>query len=150
MANSYGISERDEQRIRARDKRCVYCGAKFRKSPRRYWPTIEHFNNDGPFDEYFNIGLCCWGCNSSKRRQSLSAWLDSDYCRRKKITCRSVANAVRQYLHRIKGRPNKDAAMIRVYDEAGNVIQTHEHRRDFKEVGRSKKRCEYCVKSAIL
>jgi len=30
--------------------------------------------------------------------------------------------------------------MIRVYDEAGNVIQTHEHRRDFKEVGRSKKR----------
>jgi len=49
----------------------------------------------------------------------------------KKITRRSVANAVRQYLHRIKGRPNKDAAMIRVYDEAGNVIETHEHKGDF-------------------
>jgi hypothetical protein len=28
MANNYGISDRDEQRIRTRDKRCVYCGVK--------------------------------------------------------------------------------------------------------------------------
>jgi hypothetical protein len=28
--------------------------------------------------------------------------------------------------------PSNDA-MIRVYDEAGNVIETHEHKRDFKE-----------------
>ena len=26
-----------------------------------------------------------------------------------------------------------DDAVIRVYDEAGNVIETHEHRGDFKE-----------------
>ena len=26
-----------------------------------------------------------------------------------------------------------DDAMIRVYDAAGNVIETHEHKRDFKE-----------------
>jgi hypothetical protein len=26
-----------------------------------------------------------------------------------------------------------DDAMIRVYDEAGNVIETHEHKGDFKE-----------------
>jgi hypothetical protein len=26
-----------------------------------------------------------------------------------------------------------DDAVIRVYDEAGNVIETHEHARDFKE-----------------
>jgi hypothetical protein len=25
------------------------------------------------------------------------------------------------------------AAVIRVYDEAGNVIETHEHKGDFKE-----------------
>jgi hypothetical protein len=25
------------------------------------------------------------------------------------------------------------AALIRVYDEAGNVIETHEHKGDFKE-----------------
>src|SRR5947199_10141507 len=113
MANSYGISERDEQRIRARDKRCVYCGAKFRKSPRRYWPTIEHFNNDGPFDEYFNIGLCCWGCNSSNRRQGLSEWLDSATCRPKKITCRAWAKIVPNYITTSKSQTTKDATMIR-------------------------------------
>jgi hypothetical protein len=26
-----------------------------------------------------------------------------------------------------------DDALIRVYDEAGNVIETHEHKGDFKE-----------------
>jgi len=26
-----------------------------------------------------------------------------------------------------------DHALIRVYDEAGNVVETHEHTRDFKE-----------------
>jgi hypothetical protein len=26
-----------------------------------------------------------------------------------------------------------DNAVIRVYDEAGNVVETHEHTRDFKE-----------------
>jgi len=30
------------------------------------------------------------------------------------------------------GKTNRDAA-IRLYDEAGNVIQTHEHAGEFKE-----------------
>ena len=30
-------------------------------------------------------------------------------------------------------QPNRMSAVIRVYDEAGNVIETHEHKGDFKE-----------------
>jgi hypothetical protein len=32
-----------------------------------------------------------------------------------------------------KFRSRSHAAVIRVYDEAGNVIETHEHAGDFKE-----------------
>ena len=32
-----------------------------------------------------------------------------------------------------KHRSRSHAAVIRVYDDAGNVIQTHEHKGDFKE-----------------
>jgi hypothetical protein len=32
---------------------------------------------------------------------------------------------------KFRGRPHD--AVIRVYDEAGNVIETHEHKGDFKE-----------------
>jgi len=52
MANTYGISDHNERRIRTRDKRCVYCGVKFRRVPRGNSATIEHFNNNGPFDQY--------------------------------------------------------------------------------------------------
>jgi hypothetical protein len=31
----------------------------------------------------------------------------------------------------LRARPHR--AVIRVYDEAGNVIETHEHKGDFKE-----------------
>ena len=120
MANSYGISEQDEQRIRARDKNCVYCGVKLKKSPWRDSATIEHFNNDGPFQEYFNIAMCCRACNSSKGVKNLLAWLDSPYCQKKGISQRTVAKVVREYL-----RTNESAA--------GNVSETHEHKGDFKE-----------------
>jgi len=32
-----------------------------------------------------------------------------------------------------KFRSRSDDAVIRVYDEAGNVIETHEHKGEFKE-----------------
>jgi hypothetical protein len=32
-----------------------------------------------------------------------------------------------------KFRTRSQEAVIRVYDEAGNVIETHEHKSDFKE-----------------
>jgi len=98
MANPYGISDRDERRIRARDKRCVYCGVTLRKSSWGDYPTIEHFNNDGPFDHYGNIAMCCRACNGSKGVTTLLVWLDSPYCQRKGISRARVAAVVRRYL----------------------------------------------------
>jgi hypothetical protein len=41
----------------------------------------------------------------------------------------TVANAISYALRRSRSHD----AVIRVYDEAGNVIETHEHKGDFKE-----------------
>jgi hypothetical protein len=41
----------------------------------------------------------------------------------------AVSNAVGYAKHRSRSHD----AVIRVYDEAGNVIETHEHKGDFKE-----------------
>jgi hypothetical protein len=41
----------------------------------------------------------------------------------------AVANAIGYAEHRSRSHH----AVIRVYDEAGNVIETHEHKGDFKE-----------------
>lgn len=41
----------------------------------------------------------------------------------------AVSNAVSYAMHNSRSHD----AMICVYDEAGNVIETHEHKRDFEE-----------------
>ena len=41
----------------------------------------------------------------------------------------AVANAIGYAMHRSRAHP----AVIRVYDEAGNVIETHQHEGDFKD-----------------
>ena len=41
----------------------------------------------------------------------------------------AVENAIGYAEHRIRSHD----AVIRVYDDAGNVIETHEHKGDFKE-----------------
>jgi hypothetical protein len=43
------------------------------------------------------------------------------------------ADAISNAVDYAKFRSRSHRAMIRVYDEAGNVIETHEHRSDFKE-----------------
>ena len=42
-------------------------------------------------------------------------------------------NAIRDAIDYAKCRSRSHDAVIRVYDEAGNVIETHEHAGDFKE-----------------
>jgi hypothetical protein len=42
-------------------------------------------------------------------------------------------NAVSNAIGYAKHRSRSADAVIRVYDEAGNVIETHEHKGDFKE-----------------
>jgi len=41
----------------------------------------------------------------------------------------AISNAIGYAVHRSRSH----RAVIRVYDEAGNVIETHEHAGDFKE-----------------
>jgi hypothetical protein len=43
------------------------------------------------------------------------------------------ANAISNAINYAKFFSRSHDALIRVYDEAGNVIETHEHKGDFKE-----------------
>jgi hypothetical protein len=47
---------------------------------------------------------------------------------------RAEPNAISDAIGYAKHRSRSHHAVIRVYDEAGNVIETHEHAGDFKEV----------------
>jgi hypothetical protein len=55
------------------------------------------------------------------------------------MRCRSVAcgyaepNAIRNAIDHAKFFSRSYRAVIRVYNDAGNVIETHEHTGDFKE-----------------
>jgi len=60
--------------------------------------TIEHFNNDGPYDEKYNVAICCRRCNSSKGKKKLSAWFKTPYCREKKINIETVSKPVKEYM----------------------------------------------------
>jgi hypothetical protein len=42
-------------------------------------------------------------------------------------------NAIRNAIHYAEFYNRSQDVVIRVYDEAGNVIETHEHKGDFKE-----------------
>jgi 5-methylcytosine-specific restriction endonuclease McrA len=101
MSNTYGISKQDEREIRARDKTCVYCGILMKQPPHARGTsgaTIEHFNNDGPFEEKYNVAICCRRCNSSKGTVRLSAWFKTPYCRQKKINEETVSKPVKEYM----------------------------------------------------
>jgi hypothetical protein len=98
MPNTYGIAKQDEQEIRARDKTCVYCRILMKRSVRSFGATIEHFDNDGPFHEKYNVAICCRGCNSSKGAKTLLAWFKSDYCDEKGISYKTVLKPVKDYM----------------------------------------------------
>jgi hypothetical protein len=107
MPNRYGISEEVEKEIGARDKRCVYCHVLLQHYPYAMsasGATIEHFNNDGPFDKKYNVAFCCRRCNSSKGTQKLSDWFDTAYCknRKREINARTVAKPVKEYIRLTK------------------------------------------------
>jgi len=114
MSNSFGISRKDEDELRTRDKTCVYCGKamkthaeiKAARAQRADEATIEHLNFDGPF--YVRDGLkkedlviCCRGCNSSRGERRLLDWFKSDYCVSRNINKDTVAEAVTRYLRRV-------------------------------------------------
>ncbi len=103
MANRWGIPAPLEQKIRRRDKRCVYCGAFFRADSRRK-VSWEHIDNDENHICEENVVLCCKSCNSSKGAKTLSEWLDSPFCEKNKITPSTMSEIIRRYLRRFPAR----------------------------------------------
>ena len=109
MSNNYSIPEDVVQRIRRRDKRCVYCHKKMiypcTGNNRSNWATIEHLDEEGPayWDEGLKergLAICCGGCNSSRGTKALREWFKSSYCIERKITQNSVNKPVKEYLRR--------------------------------------------------
>jgi len=96
MANRWGIPKEVENHVRERDLACVYCRTEFRKedNSRKNKPSWEHIVNDIRINGTNNIALCCMFCNASKGSKLLEDWLESDYCIRKGITAKFVAEVV--------------------------------------------------------
>jgi hypothetical protein len=98
MANNWNIPQWLEKEMRARDKRCVYCGVVFTPSAvsKKSAASWEHIINDAKIITRENIALCCRGCNASKGQKQLSLWLQSNYCKERGISPETVAPVVKQ------------------------------------------------------
>jgi hypothetical protein len=103
--NLWNIPDWLEQEVIARDRRCVYCGVGFERpqTSRRDTPSWEHIINDASIVTRENIARCCVGCNASKGRKHLVAWLNSSYCKGRGITQETVAPIVRAALALAQG-----------------------------------------------
>ena len=85
--------------VLARDVRCIYCSREFSfAGPRARLPSWEHIVNDLTIVNARNIALCCVGCNASKGRKALKAWLESVYCKERGITPSTIAPIAAQTL----------------------------------------------------
>ena len=107
MANKFGIPAEVEKRLRARDKKCVYCKKSMTYpctgDKQRDWATIEHFREEGPF--YWDLKLkekdlaiCCGSCNSSRGVKKHRSWFKTAFCVERKINEKTVALPVKKYL----------------------------------------------------
>ncbi len=100
--NKWGIPEWLEEKVKKRDKRCVYCDKKMReykhtKGTPKDKATWEHIDDNGPNSE-LNVVRCCLSCNASKGIKNLTKWFDSSYCKKNKINKHTVANIVQRFL----------------------------------------------------
>jgi hypothetical protein len=101
--NRWNIPEWLENEVRARDKKCVYCGKEMVDkvplgSSRNNLATWEHIINDETIITQENIALCCSPCNSSKGTNELSVWINSKYCQSHNISYDTVAEIIKQAL----------------------------------------------------
>lgn len=98
MANNWNIPAELEKEVRERDKACVYCGNVFLsyKESVKASASWEHVINDASIINRENICLCCRGCNASKGQKKLSVWLQTNYCKERGITSKSVATTIKQ------------------------------------------------------
>lgn len=102
MPNLYGIPKQELEKIRARDKVCVYCHKKMLGTTvsdnRREWATIEHLNHLPPWNNPSTVAICCGSCNSSRGQKKLLDWFKTPYCVERSINEKTVAEIVKNYL----------------------------------------------------
>src|SRR5216683_855928 len=109
MSNRFGIPPSIEDKLRDRDRRCIYCRKAMKAYPRTHGTpadkaTIEHLDHRPPFhwgeglEKYGveGIALCCGACNSSRGKKTLAAWFRSPYCLRCDINAQTVAPVVKR------------------------------------------------------
>ena len=109
MTNKFGIPKDQLEKIRERDKKCVYChkimiyphnSKNYRDSA-----TIEHLSPVPPFYmkdgmKIDNITICCGSCNSSRGIKKLLDWFKTEYCIERNINETTVAKPVKEYLQK--------------------------------------------------
>ncbi len=102
MKNNYGLPKDELNKIFERDSVCVYCQKIMTdhtaNNPRRDWYSIEHLNYLPPWNNSRTVVICCWSCNSSRGNKKIKDWLNSDYCKVRKIKLSTVASAVKKYV----------------------------------------------------
>ena len=107
MGNPYGLPEEEVERVRKRDRKCVYCHKKMAKPSKQAWrgdwATIEHLNHLPPWDNPKTIAICCSRCNSSRGKKTLLAWFESSFCRERDISPSTVAYPVLEYIRQYEG-----------------------------------------------
>ncbi len=104
MKNKYGLPENELNKIRQRDKECVYCHKKLvtpsPNKPYKDWATIEHLNHLPPWNNINTVAICCGGCNSSRGKRKITEWFKSKYCIERNINYETVANSVKEYIRK--------------------------------------------------
>jgi len=102
MSNVYGLPEDALIKIRERDTECVYCHKEMtipkNGDDRRNWATIEHMNDQPPFNDPTTVAICCGSCNSSRGVKKLLIWFESPYCKQRNISFVTVAGPVKKYI----------------------------------------------------
>lgn len=110
--NIWNIPDSLEKEVRARDKKCIYCGVEMlqkvpRGSPRNALATWEHIINDARIITRENIALCCCACNASKGQKPLADWLLSTYCLKRGVNENTVAQIVKDALRTARNSRNQ-------------------------------------------
>lgn len=92
-----------ENEITERDRSCIYCRTPFGfGTGKGSFASWEHIVNDAKIVTRENIALCCRSCNSSKGAKLIAKWLDSSYCKRRRITSETIADIAKSALENAK------------------------------------------------
>ena len=102
--NGYKIPIPLLNKIKARDRSCVYCHKKLKELPHAIGTpsdkaTVEHMDAASVKNpKEWNVTMCCGSCNSSRGKRRIIHWFNSDYCKKKSINKSTLANVFVDYL----------------------------------------------------